>query len=111
MHDLLIGALVVFVVGMFTNFYGLGSVWENRGEWYTILSEEELTTVLDNLYQLKAFHDGDGLVTNEIKVKVCVIDYTGERLYKVKIPIRVFKLAKIQMTAQSKAALLGLTVR
>lgn len=109
--DDLVGVLIVIgIVAMLTDFFGLGSIWTNRGSWYTIVGDEELQTVLGKLYTLGAFYDSDGIAGSEyIKVKVYISDREGSRFYRVKIPNWVFRYAEIKLTDEAKMELLGLT--
>lgn len=97
----------VLVVGFFTDFYGLGSRWTNRGNWWLIIGDEELAKVLSNLEKLKAFQDSDGI--NNAHIKVQVFSMPDERHYRVKIPNWIFKYEQVKLTKRNKAEMLGLT--
>jgi hypothetical protein len=108
-----VGVLIfIGIVAMFTDLFGLGSLWTNRGSWYTIIGDEELQTVLDRLHTLGAFYDSDGIVDSEyVKVKVYISNREGSRYYRVKIPDWVFRYAQVKLTDEAKMKILGLTVR
>lgn len=93
----------IVVVGFFTDFYGLGSRWQNRGHWYDVDNEEQLKLVIKNLHKLKAFQDSDGLNTGIIKMEATPTHY------RVKVPHWVFKEAEISMNYETRFNLLGLT--
>jgi hypothetical protein len=98
--------LLLFGIGaIFTNFYGLFDLWENRGSWYTV-SESKLPEVMANLSNLNAFKDSDGLDTEMIKIRASVLGSTV--YYDVKVPNRIFKYQEIKMDDEAKFKLLGL---
>jgi hypothetical protein len=100
---------IVLTGAFFSNFYGLGDIWDNRGCWYVLMDDAELTTVLNELFKLKAYHDSDDMISNTIKIKSYIVDSNGTRQYKVKVPHYVFKQVRVKLTAEQKMRILGLT--
>lgn len=108
MNDTLVIILVLFIgAAIFTDFYGLGILWTNRGTWYTV-SFEQLDTVMKNLVQLGAFQDSDSMPNNFIKVKAYRSDQFSTVHYQVKVPNWVFKYHEIKMSKDEKIRLLGI---
>jgi hypothetical protein len=102
-----ITALIVLGVGFFTDFYGLGTMWTNRGSWYTV-EADQLPIVMQKLFDLHTFDDSDGLLSGHVKIKVSAESYAGDMCYQVKVPTRVFKYLKVDMTETAKLQALGL---
>lgn len=106
-------AILWVVVGLafFTDFYGLGNLWANRGQWF-VVEAEQLATVMLKLQHMHAFNDSDGVPLAVIKVKAHAVGFgTTDVYYTVKVPTYVFKNAKYNLTEAKKAELLGLTER
>lgn len=101
--------LIVFVIGMFTDFFGLGTVIVNRGSWYTVMPDE-LETVMTRLHEMNAFKDSDGIPQNAVKIKAHYID-AETRYYRVKVPDWVFKYRKAKIDDETKAELLGIKLK
>jgi len=102
-----ITALIALVLAFFTDFYGLGTIWQNRGSWYRVYYDE-IPTVMAKLYALHAFKDSDGLLEGHIKVRVEALNYDGDVCYRVKVPNWVFKDLKCIITEEMKRETLGL---
>jgi 8-oxo-dGTP diphosphatase len=105
--DIGITLLFVLLGACFTNGYGLGDLWHNRGEWYTVTADQ-IPIVMQKLFDLHAFEDSDGLLVERIKVRVSAESYEGEMCYQVKVPTILFKYLKIRMTETEKLKALGL---
>lgn len=103
-------AALIFLAGMFTNFFGLGDLWENRGSWYLIMPNE-LETVMANLYRMNAFADSDGIQQGSLKIKVYTTGIPGGVYYRIKIPDWVFKYQATKLDEQTKAELLGISLK
>lgn len=103
--------IVVGIVAMITDIFGLGSVWHNRGSWYMVLPEE-LDIVLENLYRMNAFKNVDGLDSEYVKIRVHAwgSDY-NEQYYRVKVPHWVFKYEASKLDDNAKAKMLGLRIK
>ncbi len=108
MDTIIIVIAIVVVIGMFTDFYGLGSIWSNRGSWY-LVKPDELETVMSNLSELNAFKDSDGISQECIKIKAYYIYDT--HYYEVKVPNWVFKYKQQRLTDEAKASMLGVKLR
>jgi hypothetical protein len=99
--------LLVFVVGMFTDFFGLGSLWTNRGDWYTVKADQ-LEDFMRRLCNLNAFMDPDGIPQEHVKVKAFPDNYAGDMIYHVKVPHWVFKYQTEKLDQKKRFELLGL---
>lgn len=97
---------------MFTNIFGLGDLWTNRGKWYLII-DDELDIVMKNLMKLKAFDDEFGVSQHHVKIKAYSSGFTAEEgfYYMVKIPNWVFKYEKHKLDDAAKAEMLGIKLR
>jgi len=102
-----ITALIALGLAFFTDFYGLGTIWQNRGSWYRVYYDE-IPTVMAKLYALHAFSDSDGLLAGHIKIRVGALNFDGDVYYKVKVPNWVFKNLEYTMTEDIKRETLGL---
>jgi hypothetical protein len=104
-----VGTTLLFVLlgACFTNAYGLGDLWHNRGEWYTVTADQ-IPIVMQKLFDLHAFDDSDGILSERIKMRVSAESYEGDMCYQVKVPTRLFKYLKIRMTDTAKLQALGL---
>jgi len=102
---------ILVAIGFFSDFFGLLTRWENRGSEY-IVYPEELDTVMNNLYELKAFHDSDGVVQVPVKIKCYSRQPSTQGFYyAVKIPNWIFKGEEVKLTEAAKRKLIGLTAR
>ena len=102
-----ITALIALGLAFFTDFYGLGTIWQNRGSWYKI-NYDELPIVMANLYILGAFKDSDGLLAGYAKLKVHPLNLSGSFYYEVKVPNWVFKNLEYDISEAAKLKALGL---
>jgi hypothetical protein len=105
-NDTVVIILLLIVIGaMFTNFYGLFDLWDNRGSWYTV-REDRLAEVMANLRNLNSFKDSDGLDNEFVKIRASVLG--SSVFYDIKVPDRIFKYQEIKLDQEAKFRMLGL---